>query len=460
MTSSRGDSPPCLDDFEDSFDSISIRKLQRELAEKDSTISQLELEIEALLTNHHESSVTSKVADLIKRNRSLQLALEQERNAHKLTQSQATKPSPPSSAPSSSNDNSTMQVRRDFQAKMNRALSKIGDLTTQLEKQKSENIKLVKILSRELGDVSLDSLLNDERPTWKGRAQTIMSLKHQIMNLKQKLGDEEDNPNPNPNSNPNRNRELEVYAKVREKVKKEVEQEMESLTCNYNQERHRLKATLARVSVLEKELADLKGHLQQVVTKTKNDNRYIQALKKEISKQSKLIGDEGHSDLINELESTKERLSIMEKKYGTLTKELEVTRVTATSQSTEVLERELTSLNKLCDDLRNRLVGAEKDKADALYELRKLVVQHGIEGAIDGVGDDEYDFERSTSNSVLLEKRLGLLENELKIYKEIIQDFNEYLLNNNDERDALYSKSKTQLMDLQIKYNELVQNYQ
>ncbi|KAL0241118.1 hypothetical protein GEMRC1_006353 [Eukaryota sp. GEM-RC1] len=455
------DSPPHLSDY-DSADETSVRHLQRQISEKNSLIDELEADIQALLNNNYEDSVTAKVADLVKRNRALQLSLDKEKLAHRKTLSelQSSTPQTTPSSPETSQD--FPKQRKELQDRNNALLRKIGDQTTLIEKYKSENSKLHRILSKELGNVPLDSLLNDSIPSWRGRKEKIDHLKRQVLSLKERLiqANDQDETESVVSSvsyvssvtrpEDRASKEIDGYRAIREKVKREKQLEIEELQSEVNQERRRAQAALARVSVLEKEVSEVKASLKHVIIKTKNDDVYITALKTQLAS----LSDEGQQETIKELQVTRQRLDLMEKKYSTLAAELDLRggNLGNSTQDTSarVFQKENESLNQLISDLRERLTVAEKKRADCEFEIKRMLVKGGV--------SEEVEFQSTTADSVLMGRIKEQLEEEVLVYKRLLSDVHLFLNGSGEEKAQLLAGLQQELIDSQSRCNEMFIN--
>ncbi|KAL0213211.1 hypothetical protein RCL1_006837 [Eukaryota sp. TZLM3-RCL] len=470
------DSPP-LDETLDS--SLSVKRLKKILQEKDLLITSLNDDISALLNNNFENSVTAKVADLVRRNRSLQLALEKERTISSeakyeverltsLLNSHQSTTNPPE------HQDTDKVIKSESQDRLNGALRRIGELSTMLEKYKSENSKLTRVLHKELGNIPLETALAslEKGGSWKGRAEKIHNLKSQISALQLQVCDQTTDISEanttistvtTASLDTRQSRELDTLRLAKEKARRESEETIVLLREEVASEKQKHKAVLSRVTILEKEIQDMKGHLKTVLTKTQNDNLFIDALQREIKRLNGAID----GSVLEELESTKKRLAMIEKKYSTLLHDVEVGRreeeeerrnsrtsshpsrsssvasvvtpdnVSKPSTALLAFQVEIEALKKVNSELRQRLT--EVESLCSSLESR-LNTSAGVEST-----------EFSSVHSVLLEKRMSHMESELAVYQQLVDDLHDYLLEEGPNETQMFVDLQQQLKDLQLR---------
>jgi hypothetical protein len=129
---------------------------------------------------------------------------------------------------------------------------------------KAELLKTQKALVKEVGNVPLDKLLEDQA-SWKGRAQTIILLKKKIEHLKSQCS-----------PFPVVKEPVMLYKDKLDAVLLELETLKESL-----RDQTRKSAILkARNKVLELEISRTRDKMSTLLLKIEKDNDYIQALEK------------------------------------------------------------------------------------------------------------------------------------------------------------------------------------
>lgn len=269
----------------------------------------------------------SKIVHLAKKCRNLRLALEQYKVKHarawkELQELRATTSSSNnSSRPSSSTEHpipggegeegrarqQQQQARPDMTASLHK---QVGELRVKLEQSSNEVKRLMRVLSREVGEgPALDKALSEEG-SWRGRAQQIIMLKTKVKKLEEsRMGDNSagasplgvagaiettssnssSSANPTPAAAPSRS--IDVDKKAMEGLQNVEQERARSLEQSNREKRElqsevqalkkKLEASKARSSYLEADVTKYKDHIRFLLKKATNDDELIRALRSE-----------------------------------------------------------------------------------------------------------------------------------------------------------------------------------
>eukprot|EP00026_Physarum_polycephalum_P009785 Phypoly_transcript_09921.p1 GENE.Phypoly_transcript_09921~~Phypoly_transcript_09921.p1 ORF type:complete len:423 (+),score=114.03 Phypoly_transcript_09921:56-1324(+) len=293
------------------------RNLIQQLEEKDKQLKQILQETNINLDEIDEmtdSAAKVKIASLVKKTKTLSVALEKEKTRNAKLQaeilqqpqnfqqnekknsspslSRHTKTplqhSPSISSPPTAENEKEVQDLRDAGLRLSKQVSELKD---KLMAAQNETRNLRRALQRELGDgVDINKIIDDSTSNWKGRAQQITLLKAKISELsstsepKQKSG--------GPSIDEFHKEEISQLAADRRQEFEKLSQENESIREEFQRQKLKLDAKESRIKILETKCQDLQEKIKIVLDKTNDDDQLIALLKKEITKlkgQEKII---------------------------------------------------------------------------------------------------------------------------------------------------------------------------
>jgi len=127
--------------------------------------------------------------------------------------------------------------------------------------------------------VSLGKILEDGSD-WRGRAQQIILLKNKVRELKKELGHSGANDTGRHELQYRKN--LQKLEDTRRKEKDSLARELSETNEEYRSLRMKYDANLSRKKIVESENRDLRQKLGVLLTKTQNDDKLIDALKREL----------------------------------------------------------------------------------------------------------------------------------------------------------------------------------
>ncbi|QDZ23428.1 hypothetical protein HOP50_10g59670 [Chloropicon primus] len=237
-----------------------------------------------------------KILELAKKNRALNVAIEREKSRVVKLQSEiesirkSTSPRRVSkSAKDSGKDDlgltqhlqiSSREIAS-WKEKYSDAMKKIAEVQTKATAFKVERDRLHRVLQKEVGEeVSLGKIMEDGSD-WRGRAQQIILLKNKVKELKKELGHGGTSNHTGRHELQNR-KNLQMLEETRRKEKDTLAKELSATTEEYRSLRMKYEANQSRKKIIETENRDLRQKLGVLLTKSENDDKLIDALKREL----------------------------------------------------------------------------------------------------------------------------------------------------------------------------------
>eukprot|EP00755_Sulcionema_specki_P025775 Sspe_Gene.84081::Locus_55187_Transcript_1_1_Confidence_1.000_Length_1854::g.84081::m.84081 len=198
---------------------------------------------------------------------------------------------------------------KELKVNLERVSKTNADLKRQQVAMKQEVQRYKDLLKKELGDtVDIEKLLKEEGEGWRGRAQQISLLKAKVKELQRQLaaGEEVSSVAGSavPSSAPRggydtrsvgattsatrdhdelHKRNLDETVASRKLAEAKAQQKLEDAEKAQKTLKEKLTASSARIQTLEKEVGMLKMQLGRVIEKTENDDKLLEAYKKELA---------------------------------------------------------------------------------------------------------------------------------------------------------------------------------
>jgi len=251
----------------------------------------------ALLSRAAQTSEAreGKILELAKKNRALNVAIEREKSRVVRLQSEienvkkTTSPrrsskgaGKPASADVGLSQHLQISSREiaSWKEKFSEASKRCAEVQAKADALKTERDRLLRVLQKEVGeDVSLGKILEDGSD-WRGRAQQIILLKNKVRELKKELGHSGANDTGRHELQYRKN--LQKLEDTRRKEKDSLARELSETNEEYRSLRMKYDANLSRKKIVESENRDLRQKLGVLLTKTQNDDKLIDALKREL----------------------------------------------------------------------------------------------------------------------------------------------------------------------------------
>lgn len=228
-------------------------------------------------------AVDKKLKELVAKNKNLSLALQKEQSGSAALRDQVEKLNKRTEelkrVALGANEQTLVHKLEETTDKVKKTEEKNASLNLRVSSLEQELAKMSKVLKREVGDkADVDELLREDG-NWVGRAQQIEILKTKMHRLKSKV---EGLPDKSPKV-----KSLTVNSDKTEEIVK-LRKEVESLSEEKSSLTIKLKSITARTSTLEEQVRktrmDAEEQRKLLLEKSSNDDKYIQALKKEIQK--------------------------------------------------------------------------------------------------------------------------------------------------------------------------------
>ncbi|WZN60195.1 coiled-coil domain-containing protein [Chloropicon roscoffensis] len=236
-----------------------------------------------------------KILELAKKNRALNVAIEREKSRVVRLQSEienvkkTTSPrrsskgaGKPASADVGLSQHLQISSREiaSWKEKFSEASKRCAEVQAKADALKTERDRLLRVLQKEVGeDASLGKILEDGSD-WRGRAQQIILLKNKVRELKKELGHSGANDTGRHELQYRKN--LQKLEDTRRKEKDSLARELSETNEEYRSLRMKYDANLSRKKIVESENRDLRQKLGVLLTKTQNDDKLIEALKREL----------------------------------------------------------------------------------------------------------------------------------------------------------------------------------
>ena len=228
-------------------------------------------------------AVDKKLKELICKNKGLSLALQKEQTGSSVLKEQVERLTRQveelKRVAGGSNEQLTQKRLEEMGEKCRKAEEKGASLNLRVTSLESELAKALKALKREVGErADIDELLREDGG-WVGRAQQIEVLRAKIQRLQSKTDSTADKP-PKIKSLTSNGDKTEEIARLRK--------DLDSLNEDRTNISSKLKSTSARCQTLEEQGRRLRAEAEEqrrvLLEKSGNDDKYIQALKRELAK--------------------------------------------------------------------------------------------------------------------------------------------------------------------------------
>ncbi|XP_069672667.1 coiled-coil domain-containing protein 13-like [Periplaneta americana] len=233
-------------------------------------------------TSRASEMAASKIVELSKRVRELTAEVEGHKSRHRAAEAklaqyiEASQTALSSQKKEQSQDNGEKQEDqvRMLTEKLNSTSSKLYECRNQCQQLKQDLKMAQKVLSSEIGDnVSIHSLTSGNS-NWRGRAQQIIALQQKISELKERLGEHNDDKT-GCNKGMTTLRQIE---RERRAAHEQTERELKDVNAQLEDSKKKADGARARVKILEGELASVKGKLKTILEKGSHDDQLIKAL--------------------------------------------------------------------------------------------------------------------------------------------------------------------------------------
>ncbi|KAJ4432590.1 hypothetical protein ANN_21213, partial [Periplaneta americana] len=234
-------------------------------------------------TSRASEMAASKIVELSKRVRELTAEVEGHKSRHRAAEAklaqyiEASQTALSSQKKEQSQDNGEKQEDqvRMLTEKLNSTSSKLYECRNQCQQLKQDLKMAQKVVSSEIGDnVSIHSLTSGNS-NWRGRAQQIIALQQKISELKERLGEHNDDKTVGCNKGMTTLRQIE---RERRAAHEQTERELKDVNAQLEDSKKKADGARARVKILEGELASVKGKLKTILEKGSHDDQLIKAL--------------------------------------------------------------------------------------------------------------------------------------------------------------------------------------
>lgn len=254
-----------------------VRVLESRLAEKDHKIAQLKEDLSLVNSGAqpHEDIVAdlkSKLVEMAKKTRRLQVTTESQKtkiDAFEKQQASGVKPKDMESEMSK-------QESDDFKQKFLQSSNKLQEVRHEMQELKASLQKQKKVLLKELGtqeelDKALACADDPFSVQWQGKAAIISQLQRQ---LKEAKG--EDKPAASSTEAPKRAQQsISAAAEQRRREFDELTARNASIEEENTQLKKQRDGYKSRSQTLEKNVKDMKGHIQTLLAKSENDDKLL-----------------------------------------------------------------------------------------------------------------------------------------------------------------------------------------
>eukprot|EP00775_Hariotina_reticulata_P012960 gene12960-13089_t len=365
---------------------LQLYQLQQQLAAREQEVAALREIAEAATELQSQDVQAAKVIELSKKNRSLNLLLEKERQkVAKLQQSVSelsankehhSKPGNAAGGP----DEGAIKELNAAKERLQQMTNKNGLMEQKIFLLDGENKKLMRALVREVGDdIPLSKVLNDGSD-WKGRREQIVHLKDTIRQLKEAADVSAGAATTGVPSSLTRHET--AYRSVIGKLSKERAAEMERMASELDEskraaEQLRLQAAglTSRKKVLETEVSDLKGKLAVVLQKTQHDDKLISALRGELAAVGKGGSSPGSVSEVFQLRETCSQLEDQVEQQQKVIRHLQAQQARAGDAAANGLSRKAQQLLEQLQD-ENEQLKQQEDNAQ-LHALLEAEAARG-----------------------------------------------------------------------------------
>ncbi len=168
-----------------------------------------------------------------------------------------------------------------WKEKYSDAMKRNAELQAKHDALKVERDRTLRVLQKEVGeDVSLAKIL-ESGSEWRGRAQQIILLKNKVKELKRELGHSGAGTGTGKHELQYR-KNLQKLEDTKRKEKDTLAKELSTTVEEYHALRKKFEANQSRKRIVESENRDLRQKLGVLLTKTQNDDKLIDALKREL----------------------------------------------------------------------------------------------------------------------------------------------------------------------------------
>ncbi|OMJ70008.1 hypothetical protein SteCoe_32117 [Stentor coeruleus] len=347
-----------------------------------------------------------KLMELAKKVRTLQVALESEKNRAARAMEEVNRLREDAMKKENTKGWSKNAVKEDASERKIQGLEKsLQELQAKHMSTKADLKKAKNLLKREVGEFeNLDALSKNE--TWKGRAQQIELLKSRINDLKRQIGKKTEEP---PMTAQNTIR-VEGTADERRKEILGLQEQLNKTKEELDKHKKKSQGYSSRLVALEKENKEIrethKVQIKTLLDKTENDDKFIAELKNEIERLRK---SKGYARLEPISNNNKEAAEL---KW----------QIANLHQTLHQMQQELDEKNKIIEMFKN--VGEEDDMQNEVEYKQKI---QNLEGEIKRLKDTEKKSANSedaklikdlSSQNARLRNKVNELTEELGKYRK------------------------------------------
>lgn len=272
-------------------------ELVRQLQLKDAQIQDLQDTVAAATELQSQEPQAAKIIELSKKNRTLNLAIEKEKQkVAKLMQDvrelqQGNQLKSPAVAPEALEEVARNVVEQAAEAaaaaqkealgykeRMQQQTTKMAQLEQRAFALEIDNKKLHRALAREVGEEVPLSKILDESSDWKGRREQIIALRDQVKQLKAAQGLVVDS-----KAEASNKKAITKLSKDRSNEADRISAELTATRQELDTMKMKYEGAVSRKKILEGEISNLKDKVAIILEKTNNDDRLISALKNEVA---------------------------------------------------------------------------------------------------------------------------------------------------------------------------------
>jgi len=350
--------------------------------------------------------------------------------------------------------------------KLSSALLKSAEERNEIETLKKELKIANKVLTREVGEGTFQSLLNSSSG-WRGRQQQILSLQTKVSDLQQQVGSYEKKKNPSRNaflneglSNANQlshhDEKNRLYMRKLELEKKEqkekLQKELDETVLERNSLKEKSHATKARIQILTKDVKTLKEQVSTYSEKGKHDDELISALLREqefLKKENQKLKEETKSVKISNVGERVMKPSgevhTIDQEKENLIKNLQ-TNIKIQEDKVDQLELEISSLRKN----KSHIPKPPSSASGSAKSTRRPY------SSSNSFGGDSLEMQLHESKSI---SEAAYIEKEkLSELVHILEERNENLIKSLLDRDYIISELKNTNVKLEKKIDKSVTN--
>lgn len=289
--------------------------LVQQLEVKNKQIEELRSHLDELLNDEHDGLKDRKIAELLRKNKTITVRLNKERGVNaqlqeqldnakrQLEEVQQQSPSrarqQQSTASEDGSSTDTEAALQEFRSKYERSLGRISALREELQKGQKENTRMRQLLVKEIGDdEDIEKYINNP-DGYRGRAQQIHILKSRLRKQRQQTNEQAriETNDGSPATKLNESSSHCIDEKARATVSKieqgrrndatELQKRLEDEEYQSKKIKREMASVQARNRILEDSVSDLKVKMSRLLDKVSVDAKLINALREELNNVQK-----------------------------------------------------------------------------------------------------------------------------------------------------------------------------